>query len=89
MNILFIVYGDYVLLLDIFYLDVYVKVASSDNLDIIYLIFGDVVRFVNLDPSNHTYETGSEGGSVWGMGVAEVWVGVGMGGVCGGVCVRV
>ena len=31
-----------------------VKVASSDNLDIIYLIFGDVVRVVILDPCNHT-----------------------------------
>ena len=38
-----------------------------------------------LDHSNHTYKTGNGGGCMWGMGVG----GVGMGGECGGVCVRV
>ena len=66
-----------------------VKVASSDNLDIIYLIFGNVVRFVILDPSNHTYKTESGGVPMWGVGVGGVWVEVSMGigwGVWGWVC---
>ena len=51
-----------------------VKATSSDNYDIIYLIFGDVVRFVIMDLSNHAYKTGS--GCGW---VSGVWVGVGYG----------
>ena len=31
-----------------------VKATSSDNYNIICLIFGDVVRFVIMDLSNHT-----------------------------------
>ena len=54
MNILFSEYGDYVLLLNIFYLDVYCKNCLIRQLDIIYLIFDDVVKVVILDLSNHT-----------------------------------
>ena len=48
MNILFSEYGDYVLLLNIFYLDVYCKNCLIRQLDIIYLIFDDVVKVVIL-----------------------------------------
>ena len=51
-----------------------VKATLSDNYDIVYLIFGDVVRFVIMDLSNHTYKTGS--GCGW---VAGVWVRVAYG----------
>ena len=54
MNILFSEYGDYVLLLNIFYLDVYCKNCLIRQLEIIYLIFDDVVKVVILDLSNHT-----------------------------------